>query len=143
MDRKRRRRDEPAVESGFRDNSLTAKKAGIRRHPVRGSRYCRHAFTLSLAQIVGFQSSWGHRLRSRARLLNQLFDSKANFWPQAFPTGAQVLLYSSPHSRIPELLKVIKDSRNSFVLSLAREKLADLIGHHNEFVSRHAWGPFL
>jgi hypothetical protein len=41
------------------------------------------------------------------------------------------------HSRIPEFLDVIRRPGGSLILSLTREKLADLIRHVNQLVKRH------
>jgi len=48
---------------------------------------------------------------------------------KALPTAIEMIDDRRSHARIPIFFQVIRDAGNGLIVTLAREKLADLIGH--------------
>src|SRR5258708_30039532 len=73
----------------------------------------------------------------RGRLL-QPADSLADGAFQALPAPLQMRDDGGAHAWIPEFLQMIGDGRDRIAFTLRREELADLVGHHDQLVRRHA-----
>src|SRR6516225_3328400 len=84
------------------------------------------------------QSAAGARGRWFAPVLGtELFDRLMDHRIEAGAAGIEMGEDRSAHARVPESRDVLGDARLRLVGTLAREELADLVGHVDELVRRH------